>query len=132
MCMQLISLLILSYLNSIYRTALIKLVWEILGEDLAKLLGYRLFHLILAMLKCFFNWQYKKFCMANKLKGKYIQMKSLHSFNANRRCITISIHQRVLWKGHHLIFRRLFLMGIASTGLQLQVSEKYFYNDRCD
>lgn len=41
MCMQLISLLILSYLNSIYRTALIKLVWEILGEDLAKLLGYK-------------------------------------------------------------------------------------------
>lgn len=29
----------------------------------------------------------KKFCMANKLKGKYIikQLKSLHSFNANRR-----------------------------------------------
>lgn len=29
------------YLNSIYRTALIKLVWEVLGEDLAKLLGYK-------------------------------------------------------------------------------------------
>lgn len=36
--------------------------------------------------------------MANKLKGKYIQMKSLHSFNANRRWITLSIHQRLFEK----------------------------------